>query len=284
MSSFHLCEGPGGFIEALVNLRNNKDDTYHGMTLVNKTAHIPGWTKAKDFLSLNRNVIIERGRDNSGDITNIENLEWCYQKYKGTQNLITADGGFDFSVDFINQEVSALQLIFSQVAYATLMQKVNGSFVLKVFDIFYKATSHILYLLSLCYEKVYITKPNTSRYGNSERYIVCKNLKIIDQDRLFRYYNYCFVQYSKNPNLIISELFNYNIPSYYVSRLEEINAILGQQQIENINSTINLIKHSDRENKLDILKRNNIQKCISWCIKYDVNYIKNINITNIFID
>ena len=31
--SFHLAEGPGGFIEAVVNLRNNPNDTYIGMTI-----------------------------------------------------------------------------------------------------------------------------------------------------------------------------------------------------------------------------------------------------------
>ena len=35
--SFHLAEGPGGFIEAIQLMRMNTDDTYYGMTLIDKT-------------------------------------------------------------------------------------------------------------------------------------------------------------------------------------------------------------------------------------------------------
>ena len=31
IKSFHLAEGPGGFIEAINNLRNNRNDVYYGM-------------------------------------------------------------------------------------------------------------------------------------------------------------------------------------------------------------------------------------------------------------
>ena len=94
--------------------------------------------------------------------------------------------------------------------------------------------------------------------------------------------------------------------------MEEYNAIYGQQQIENINFTINLInisnnkkiKHKDSEsekefeieddllektskneitknenNNLEIIKKNNIQKCVQWCIKNNLPHV-NINNTN----
>ena len=44
-------------------------------------------------------------------------------------NIITADGGLDFSIDFNNQERMAIKLIFVQVAYALGMQKMNGTFI-----------------------------------------------------------------------------------------------------------------------------------------------------------
>ena len=51
------------------------------------------------------------------------------------------------------------------------MQKKNGHFVLKIFDIFEDCTIDILYLLSSFYEKVIVMKPYTSRYANSEKYV-----------------------------------------------------------------------------------------------------------------
>ena len=90
-------------------------------------------------------------------------------------DLITADGGFDFSMDFNKQEEYITKLLFGQVCYALCIQKPGGSFILKIFDCFMEHTIDILYILSSFYEKVYITKPHTSRYANSEKYIVCKN-------------------------------------------------------------------------------------------------------------
>jgi hypothetical protein len=57
MSSFHLAEGPGGFIEAVCHMRNNPNDVYYGMTLVNNDSKCPGWKKSKNFLEENRNMI-----------------------------------------------------------------------------------------------------------------------------------------------------------------------------------------------------------------------------------
>jgi len=47
MRSFHLAEGPGGFIEALSNYRNNPKDVYYGMTLMEEKNDIPKWKKMK---------------------------------------------------------------------------------------------------------------------------------------------------------------------------------------------------------------------------------------------
>ncbi len=51
INTFHLAEGPGGFIEALAESRNNKSDIYHGITLTDSTnIIIPGWSKINSVL------------------------------------------------------------------------------------------------------------------------------------------------------------------------------------------------------------------------------------------
>ena len=55
--------------------------------------------------------------------------------------------------------------------------------------------------------------------------------------------------------------------------MEEINSVIGQQQIEYINSTIELIENNDPE-KLNKLIKTNVQKCVNWCIKYKIPHIK----------
>ena len=152
IKSFHLAEGPGGFIEATAYIRNNTRDIYYGMTLIDNDGNIPGWKKAETMMKKYENINIEYGADGKGDLYNHENLLYCKEHYKNSMNIITADGGFDFSNDYNNQEKNAFRLIFTQVAYAITMQKLHGTFVLKIFDILEKSTMQILYLLNCFYE------------------------------------------------------------------------------------------------------------------------------------
>ena len=92
-------------------------------------------------------------------------------------DIITGDGGFDFSIDYNRQEGLAIRLLITQIAYAVAMQNKNGVFILKMFDLFLLPSFQIVYLLSTLYKKVFIIKPNTSRYANSEKYIVCLGFK-----------------------------------------------------------------------------------------------------------
>ena len=52
--------------------------------------------------------------------------------------------------------------------------------------------------------------------------------------------------------------------------MEECNAIFGQQQIENIYTTLNMIIEKTQNN--DELIQYNVQKCVMWCSKYNVLY------------
>ena len=58
----------------------------------------------------------------------------------------------------------------------------------------------------------------------------------------------------------------------FIIKLEEYNAIMGQNQIENIHYTISLIDNKHKQDKIDNLIKTNIQKCIHWCIKYNIEY------------
>lgn len=278
--TFHLAEGPGGFIEAIVSLRNNISDTYYGMTLIDNDVNVPGWKKSNIFLKLNPNVVIESGADNTGNLLNRENLEYCFKKYNNNIDLITADGGFDFSNDFNKQEISSLKLIYAQVCYAIAMQKKNGSFILKVFDLFTEFSLDILFLLCCLYKKVNIVKPNTSRLANSEKYIVCKDFKLDNSNMILYEFLKSFDYLNTSTNL--RRIFNFDIPYYFINKVEDCNSVFGQIQIENISSTLNLIDNY-RTDKIESLKKYNISKCISWCQKYNLPYNYQINTINQFL-
>jgi 23S rRNA U2552 (ribose-2'-O)-methylase RlmE/FtsJ len=281
INTFHLAEGPGGFIEATTYMRNNENDTYKGMTLINEDPNVPGWKKSEYFLNKHKNVSIEYGATGTGDLLKIENLKFCYEKYHNSMDIITADGGFDFSVDFNQQEILATKLLFAQVSFALMMQKKEGHFILKIFDIFSKTTLDILYLLSSVYKQVYIVKPNTSRLANSEKYIVCKHFKGVSESLSLSIIN----QYPKLESIeYISSLFDFQLDLFFINKIEEYNAIFGQQQIENISSTLNMIHCKNKNEKLETFKKNNINKCIQWCEKNNISHNKSATSTNIFMN
>ena len=288
IKTFHLAEGPGGFIEATAKLRNNPYDKYYGMTLLNKKDNsIPGWKKSEKFLKTHKNVILEYGASNDGDMYNEINYKYCIDKYKNSMNIITGDGGFDFSIDFNSQEMSAIKLIFIQTAYAIALQKYNGTFILKIYDMFLKSTVDIIFLLSIFYKNVYITKPKTSRYANSEKYIVCTAFKYKDTDFILKkLYNIIKVFNNIDLNVYkIDSILSIPINLYIKNQLEEINAIFGQQQIENISNTIKLIYNNDKKkDKIENIKGQNINKCINWCIQNDIEHNKNTQYSNVFLN
>ena len=190
-------------------------------------------------------------------------------------DLITADGGFDFSLDFNSQERNISKLLFGQICYALCLQKQKGSFILKIFDCFMEHTIDLLYILSAFYEKVYITKPQTSRYANSEKYIVCKNFLVVNSAGVFPYLKVAFeklLNVTDNNVENIARFLKIPISTFFITKLEEYNAIFGQQQIENIHQTITLIENKQKNDKLDAIIKSNIQKCTYWCVKYKIAY------------
>jgi len=287
MKSFHLAEGPGGFIEALVGLRNCQHDKYVGMTIIddNNDPNIPGWKKTDTFLRQNPNVFIEKGSDNTGNILSLENYNYCREKYGSSMDLITGDGGFDFSLDFNSQEINITRLLFAQIIYAISMQKRGGCFIIKLFDTFMQHSVDILYILSSFYDKVYIVKPQTSRYANSEKYVVCKGFTNIPFENFGPFIQKAFEKMllSSSSELFIHRFLNIPVPICFLSKIEEYNAVFGQQQIENIHFTILLIDNKNKQDKIDNLININIQKCVLWCIKHDIPYIQSTVTSNIFL-
>ncbi len=286
IKSFHLAEGPGGFIEAITYLRFNTADKYYGMTLFDQdNDNVPGWKKSLLFLKKNKNVFIEKGIDETGDLYSPNNFKYSYETYKNSMDFITADGGFDFSVDFNNQESMALRLIFTEVIYAIVMQKKNGNFVLKMFDTFLKSSIDIIFLLSSLYSEVYITKPDTSRTANSERYIVCKGFKLNDSSYLFNKLHHILIMLNNSQIdvLTIQSIIDIPLPYKFKISIAEINSILGNQQIDNILTTLRFIENKERKGeKINTLRSANIQKCVTWCIKNKIPYHKTASTGNIF--
>jgi 23S rRNA U2552 (ribose-2'-O)-methylase RlmE/FtsJ len=324
LTTLHIAEGPGGFIEAFRYIRKKESktnifqqDKVFGITLIDSSQkNIPAWKQSTIFLRNHPEVIISKGFDNTGNIYNINNIIYlANQIIQNTNtlipnitkkildinpiieessvlisidhinipsrrqvNFITADGGFDYSIEYNYQEQASCKLIFSEILTALLCQKPQGDFVCKFFDMNLYFTIELLYLLYICYEKVIIYKPLTSRIANSEKYVICKKFKGIDslfQNNLIQ----ILKEWNEYENETINQLFD-AIPECFITEMKIINKKIIDIQIQNITNTIKLLNNSNKSydiNKNQLKQKNikmQIDNAISWCEKYNIPFKK----------
>jgi cap1 methyltransferase len=178
LKSLHICEGPGGFIEAFHYLAEEKNRIIlasHAMTLRSTHVMIPGWKRASQFLQKHTNINLLFGPKKTGDIYDPENQKACLEAVgQSGAHLVTADGGFDFSDDFVNQEKNILRLIVCSCIILLECVAHEGDIVLKMFDCNSIVTRDIVRIMSSCFVNWAMYKPVTSRPCNSEWYFIGK--------------------------------------------------------------------------------------------------------------
>ena len=268
-----LAEGPGGFVEAYCNLRNKlgstSNDLIYGVTLISSDRNIPAWKLSNELIS-NNNIHILKGADNSGSLYNPEDISHIVSKVGyHSCNLVTADGGFDFSTDFNNQEELSTKLILSEILTSIQLQKEHGCFLLKIYDINSLCTMQLLFVLKELYESISFTKPLSSRPANSEKYVMCTNFK----GPMHQNYNkYRYILATALNTWDEMRSIQISISAAFVKDIVEYNTFYIIKQVLHINKTlcfISMIK-SDKD---EILKKNvwyQLKKAIKWCHKYNI--------------
>jgi 23S rRNA U2552 (ribose-2'-O)-methylase RlmE/FtsJ len=178
LRSLHICEGPGGFVEAfhyLADTHKRLIQSSHAMTLKSTHQIIPGWRRATQFLQRHPNISVLYGPTRTGDIYEPVNQEECAKAVTAAgAHLVTADGGFDFSDDFHAQEKNILRLLVSSSIILLESVAIEGDIVLKVFDCNGSVTRDLIAILASCFHQWTLYKPVTSRPCNSEWYFLGK--------------------------------------------------------------------------------------------------------------
>ena len=99
------------------------------------------------------------GQDGTGNLYKLDNIKDYMKLFRYNRaDLVTGDGGFDFSNDYSNQEVYAFRLIFCEAVTGLTILKLGGHMVLKIFDILHQSTIDLLYILSTYFGKIHIVK------------------------------------------------------------------------------------------------------------------------------
>lgn len=178
--SAHVAEGPGGFIQALVELceRNKKTlQSATAMTLKPTDQRVPGWRRASTFLHHHKEIKLHFGSDGTGDVYRLENQDSFVAATAPGVYIFTADGGFDFSINYEIQEQRVFHLLISSSITGLRSLFPDGVFILKIFDVFSEHTKFLITLISQCFREWTLYKPSLSRPCNSERYLLCRGFR-----------------------------------------------------------------------------------------------------------
>ena len=154
----HLCEAPGGFVQAVGDDEPAPDWTWIAVSLGE------GPSPALDKVPTDRGHFVE------GDVFD---HDWCATVLPThTACLVTADGAWDLEHDRL--EAAHLPLLHAETFAALRCLRENGDFVTKFFEGLKHGTQNWIAYMTTRFRSVGIVKPLTSRPTNSERYLVCR--------------------------------------------------------------------------------------------------------------
>jgi len=218
---------------------------------------------------------------------NFDDEIMCYDTITDETIKLIGDKKFDF-LFFESKLDNTNEYIISLIEFLMVVlrnQAYEGTSVIKISDVFHKSIVDIIYILASLYDRAYILKPNTSNVTTFDKYLVCKKFKNSDDKNVNLRLNYfrLLVFLKKLENKHIISLLDYEIPYYFTMKLHDMNIISGQQQLESLDMVINILKNKNKEDKIESIKKINIQKAVSWCEKYKIPCNKFSEKTNIFL-
>jgi len=229
-----------------------------------------------NFIDITDNINLLRSNSINNDIT------YCFNKI---EHINVEHIKFDFiffemnDTDYDNIDTYTLNLIKIIIIIFTYQEN-NGISIIKINHTFYKQIVDILYIFSSIFNNAFIVKPDTCNITTFEKYIICRNYLGYNHDI---YLNLITVINNLEKNQNIVSLIDGDAPYYFINKLNDINIIIGQQQLEIFNQIINILINKNKEEKIESIKKTNIQKCINMCEKFKIPYNNYFEKTNIFL-
>lgn len=170
---------------------------------------------------------------------------------------------------YISTWVTVLKIILNNLA-------INGDVIIKCDMLHHKPIIDILFIYANLFKKTYIMKPTASNVFSFEKYIILKGFTS-------NYYAYAELKNDLNSehhcgnghilgpgSKTISNIVSNDIPYFFLTKMNELNVLLGKQQLEALGDLLNILKHKSKEEKFELLKKINIYKCIHWCDKFAI--------------
>lgn len=270
-----LAEGPGGFIECFNFYRRrycvSPNDNVNCITLKPYNNDIPGWKKSNRIFKECSNYKVSYGKDDTGDLYKVDNIKHFSAIFKESKaDLVTGDGGFDFSDDYSNQEITAFRLIFCEAMTGLSILKTGGNMVLKLFDLFHNCSLELIYILCCYFDDIYIVKPFTSRSANSEKYIVCKGFRGITDSDLKQIYEIVDeLSIISKQNKYANHIIKNNISDDFKKIIQASNIYFISKQIKSLIKGLSYVKEAVNNEDINEIKQQQTVYSLAWCQKYN---------------
>jgi len=248
-------------------LANGPDDSYYEITEIMYTMRINAYL---DFY-VTKNIQILNLGSNSNAILHS-------RKYLGRNDINNCDLSiFQFSnlfhkihiifADYMTDIRSMLIRLCTILVYQTK----NGVLIWKIGDCYTSLMLDIIYFISSFYHKIYFIKPTIMDVSKSEKYLVCKGFCPYEINYIEKIMGlYHTISNFKEP---IYRILSNPIPFFFLNKLEEINTIFGQVQLEQIHAILLLIGNKFKQDKIQYTSKINTQKCMEWLSKHKVTYL-----------
>lgn len=233
-----LAGGPGAFTQ-YIQWRRDEAMGY-GMTLKGDKPGVPDWNIT--YLDPHR-FLIYYGDDGSGNLyTQWRSLvDRIMREQPLGLDLVTGDAAFDIEAEraFRKQEFLVSRLILVQLLTALKILRIGGNLVIKVFDTVTELTAQILWIASLCFEKITLLKPISSRPANSEKYLICQGKRKNTEK-----YELILEQAngSYNQDEVVISLIDHPLPNDFTQWLTSVNDISTERQTQALTTVMDYLK------------------------------------------
>jgi len=264
--SAHICEGPGGFLQCIVEQakERGKLKNSYAMTLKSTKSQIPGWKRSSKFLKKHPEIELLYGKDMTGNILLRGNQDSFCETARDAA-IFTADGGFDFSTDYTKQEEHSFHLVTASFSIGLRCLAVGGTMIIKLFDIYSPVMLDLILGTAANFESFILYKPATSRPCNSERYFIGKGYKGRPYARSWiEHLHIAQVKHLERP---LTRLCDIPGDSPYIAAIKEQIEWQESVQIESIRKAMFM-------NKEDIegYVKEAIEKSVDWCKTFSVPF------------
>ncbi len=154
-----------------------------------------------------------------------------------------------------HQEFLSVRLLLTQALIGIGCTKVNGNFIVKIFNIVTKISAQIVCILSQCFHNIIIFKPVSSYPDNSEKYLIC-----IGREREIQSYYQLLVKAieSYSDNTYLSTIFEETLPLNFEQWLTQNNSLHINLQLEAMQNI-----HMYLEGNIPLIKKYNINKFLT---------------------